>query len=184
MNAFIPPPRRLSWPFRLANGLIRRILKKELLLPSLLAWYPKAAVSSAVLEGLVAHDEPGINERMLKMVRMAVSFMVNCPFCMDMNAFGWEALISPKELSAIQGQIPLSDAPTLTPQECLAIEYARLSSGTPLRFPADFIARLREKFDARQIVILAATAAQVNYWARLIQALGCPPAGFSSEGEK
>jgi len=27
-------------------------------------------------------------------------------------------------------------------------------------------------------VILVSTAAQVNYWARLIQGLGIPPAGF------
>jgi hypothetical protein len=32
-------------------------------------------------------------------------------------------------------------------------------------------------------VILASTAAQVNYWARLLQALGVPPAGFSDRCE-
>jgi len=31
------------------------------------------------------------------------------------------------------------------------------------------------------IVIIASTCAQVNFWARLIQALGVPPAGFSAE---
>lgn len=181
MNAFIAPPARLNWFFRLANGLVRRVTGKDLLLPRLLAWYPKSAVSSAVLEGLIAHHEPGVNERMLKMVRMAVSFTVNCPFCMDMNAFGWEAVISPEELPALQGYVELSAVPTLTPAERLAVEYARLASNTPLRFPPDFIASLQAQFDERQIVILASTAAQVNYWARLIQALGCPPAGFSPQ---
>ena len=179
MSAFISPPQRLSWPFRLANWVVRRAVGKELLLPSLLAWYPKAAISSGVVEGLIAHDEPGVDARMLKMVRMAVSFTVNCPFCMDMNSAGWEALITPAELSALQGRIPLSDAPTITPEERLAVVYARLSSKTPLNFPAEFVAQLQETFDERQIVILASTAAQVNYWARLIQALGCPPVGFS-----
>lgn len=178
MNAFIAPPKRLSWPFRLANWLVRRVTGKELLLPALLAWYPRAAISSAVLEGLIAHDEPGVNARMLKMVRMAVSFTANCPFCMDMNAFGWEALISPEELSALQGHLQLREVQSFTPEERLAVEYARLSTATPLRFPPELITELNGRFNERQIVILAATAAQVNYWARLIQALGCPPAGF------
>lgn len=38
-----------------------------------------------------------------------------------------------------------------------------------------------KKVTGREIVILASTAAQVNYWARLIQALGIPPAGFSEQ---
>jgi alkylhydroperoxidase family enzyme len=56
-----------------------------------------------------------------------------------------------------------------------------LVSQTPLQFPHAFIAELRQQFDEREIVILASTAAQVNYWARLIQALGIPPAGFSNQ---
>jgi hypothetical protein len=48
-----------------------------------------------------------------------------------------------------------------------------------LKFPPAFITELKEHFNEREIVILATTAAQVNYWTRLIQALGCPPAGLS-----
>ena len=43
------------------------------------------------------------------------------------------------------------------------------------------IEELKKKFNEREIVILACMAAQVNYWARLIQALGIPPAGFSNQ---
>ena len=41
------------------------------------------------------------------------------------------------------------------------------------------MAELQAAFEPRELVVLAATAAQVNYWARLIQALGIPPAGFT-----
>jgi alkylhydroperoxidase family enzyme len=51
---------------------------------------------------------------------------------------------------------------------------------TPLRFSTDVIAAMREHFTERGMVIVASTAAQVNFWARLIQSLGVPPAGFSS----
>ena len=42
----------------------------------------------------------------------------------------------------------------------------------------DLVERVKSAFTEREFVILASTAAQVNYWARLIQALGIPPAGF------
>ena len=77
----------------------------------LLAWYPKAAVSSAVLEGLIAHQDGKLDERILKLVRMAVSFTAGCPFCVDMNSAGWEKLISPDELAALQGRKPVDEFP-------------------------------------------------------------------------
>jgi alkylhydroperoxidase family enzyme len=49
---------------------------------------------------------------------------------------------------------------------------------TPLKFHPDLVERVKAAFTEREFVILASTAAQVNYWARLIQALGIPPAGF------
>lgn len=36
-------------------------------------------------------------------------------------------------------------------------------------------------FFPKAIVIISGTCAQVNFWARLIQSLGVPPAGFSVE---
>ena len=47
-------------------------------------------------------------------------------------------------------------------------------ANTPEKY-LDAVARL---FTEREVVILATTAAQVNFWARTIQALGIPPAGF------
>ena len=67
----------------------------------------------------------------------------------------------------------------LSTREKLAVRYARLISTTPLQFPPEFIAEITTNFTEREMVVLASTAAQVNYWARLIQALGIPPAGFS-----
>jgi alkylhydroperoxidase family enzyme len=63
------------------------------------------------------------------------------------------------------------------------MEYAVLISRAPLLFGQDFVDKLKENFSEREIVILASTAAQVNYWARLLQALGVPPAGFSDQCE-
>jgi alkylhydroperoxidase family enzyme len=177
MDAFIAPPPRIPAYLRLGLWVVRRRTGVDLLPPRLLAWYPKAAISSGILEALIAHRDRALTERILKMVRMSVSFTASCPFCVGMNSEGWEALMSPDELAAIQGQQSLESVTSLTPRERLAIEYARLASSTPLAFTPEFGERLTSTFTEREIVVLATTSAQVNYWARLIQALGCPPQG-------
>jgi alkylhydroperoxidase family enzyme len=179
--AFIPAPTKMPLFLRFGIWAARKVSRTELLPAQLLAWYPKAAFSSAVLEGLIAHGDKDLDARILKLVRLAVSFTTACPFCIDMNSAGWEKLITSEELGALQGSKSLNEIPTFSPQDRLAIQYARLVSSTPLSFPSSFVSELKDNFSARQIVILATTAAQVNYWTRLIQALGCPPEGFSGQ---
>ncbi|MEQ1735621.1 MAG: hypothetical protein ABL886_04365 [Rhodoglobus sp.] len=170
--AYIAPPTRIPFPLRWGLRFAQRKAGTPLLAAQLLTWYPKAAIGSGVLESLIAHRDRNLTERTLKLVRMAVSFAVSCPFCIGMNSKGWESLMTEPEREAVQGLAPLD---LFEPRERLAIEYARRVSETPLRFDDEFGARLRETFSEREIVVLATTAAQVNYWARTIQALGCPP---------
>lgn len=173
-GAFIDPPRRIPLFLRFALRIVRRRTGRDLLPPRLLAWYPRAAIGSGVLEALVAHHDGRVSERMLKMVRMAVSFRVECAFCMDMNSAGWDALMTEAELAVVQGRADAATVASISALEALAIDYARQSSQTPLAFTPEFGARLTATFSEREIVVLATTAAQVNYWARLIQALGGP----------
>jgi alkylhydroperoxidase family enzyme len=177
LDAFIEPPQHIPFYLRIGLWIVRRRTGAELLPPQLLAWYPRAAISSGTVEALIAHSDGRVTERMLKMVRMTVSFTASCPFCIGLNSEGWEALMTETELLAVQGRTPLADASSLTPGERLAIEYARLTSATPLAIPRAIGQRLRDTFSEREIVVLATTSAQVNYWARLVQGLGCPPAG-------
>jgi alkylhydroperoxidase family enzyme len=176
-DAFIAPPPRIPLLLRFGLWVVRRRTGADLLPPRLLAWYPRAAVSSGLLESLITRHDQGIDERMLKMVRMTVSFTASCPFCVGMNSEGWEELLSEQELHALQGQVPLDSVPSLTSRERLAIEFARLTSQTPLALSPAFGRRLTSEFGEREMVVLAATSAQVNYWARLIQGLGCQPTG-------
>ncbi len=69
---------------------------------------------------------------------------------------------------------------TFSIREKLAIEYSKGISSTPISFGPTLIQEITEHFSEREIVILATTSAQVNYWARMIAALGVPPAGFSN----
>jgi alkylhydroperoxidase family enzyme len=180
MNAFIDPPRKISPLLRLGIWVSEKITGRVMLPARILAWYPKAALGSGLLESLVAHSDGKLDERMLKLVRMAASFAAACPFCVDMNSYEHEALgINSAEVLALRGQVELETVGTFSARERLAIQYARMISQTPLKFYPDFIEQVKASFSEREMVILASTAAQVNYWARLIQALGIPPAGFS-----
>jgi alkylhydroperoxidase family enzyme len=184
MEAFISPPPRIPLYLRFPIWIFKKVTGKDLLPAKILAWYPKAAIGSGVMETLVAHKDGKIDERMLKLVRVQASFAANCAFCIDMNSFQYQKTgITPDELLVLQGGKIFQEVPTFSEREKLAVQYARLVSSTPLKFPPEFFAELRSNFTDREIVILASTAAQVNYWARLIQALGVPPAGFSDRCE-
>ncbi len=199
MSAFIAPPTRIPLWLRPGIWLSERITGRRMLPARLLAWYPKAAAGSGVLEGLVAHGggrlDEGLDARLLKLVRIQASYATGCPFCIDLNSYQADSQgITPAEIAAMQmlaAQVQAASAFILSPRpdlaalpasfserERLALEYACLISATPLSFPPDFIAALKASFSEREIVILASTAAQVNYWARLNQALGIPPAGY------
>jgi alkylhydroperoxidase family enzyme len=180
MSAFIDPPGRTPILLKFGIWVSEKITGRHMLPARILAWYPKVAIGSGVLESLVAHHDGKLDERMLKLVRMAASFSAACPFCIDMNSYDYQAVgITDDEVLVLRGKLEPDSILSLSAREKLAIQYARLVSQTPLKFYPDFIERLKATFSEREIVILASTAAQVNYWARLIQALGIPPAGFS-----
>jgi alkylhydroperoxidase family enzyme len=182
MEAFINPPRKIPFYLRIGIWISKRVTGKEMLPAKILAWYPKAAIGSGVLESLVAHQDGELNERILKIVRIQASFATACSFCVDMNSYQYEEKqITKDELMVLQGIKQIEEVNTFSVRELLAIQYAKLVSQTPLQFPRNFIEELKRHFNEREIVILASTAAQVNYWARLIQALGIPPAGFSDQ---
>ena len=182
MSAFIEPPKRIPLLLKLGIWIARRSTGKEMLPARILAWYPKAAIGSGVLESMVAHHDGKLDERILKIVRIQASYAAACSFCIDMNSFQYEEKhITKDELLVLQGKKDFDEVQTFSEREQVAIGYAKLVSQTPLRFPQDFIERLKVHFNEREIVIIASTAAQVNYWARLIQALGIPPAGFSDQ---
>ena len=178
-KAFIKPPKKI--PFYIKIGLVisKKVAKKDLLPPKLLAWYPKVAISSAILELLIADGKKDLNERILKLIRIQSSLIVDCPFCVDMNSFEYEKSgITEEEMNGLVGRVELEKIDSFSTRERLAIEYARFISQTPVYIPTEFIEKIKVEFTEREIVIISSTTAQVNYWARMIKALGVPPAGF------
>ena len=177
-KAYIEPPKKLPLFIRLGAWISKKIIKKDIMIPKLLAWYPKAAISSGIMESLVAHDDKEIDKRLLKMIRVQVSVMVACPFCIDMNAFEFDkAGLNIDEVNAIRiGDYKFH---SFSEKEQLVMEYVNLVTKTPVIIPEEIVNNMQKHFSERGIIIIASTIVQVNYWARLIRSLGIPVAGFS-----
>lgn len=177
---YIAPPHKMPHILRVLLRLAERRVGGRLEANRILAWYPKALLGSGVMEALVAHDEREVPRRLLALVRIYTSFQVSCPWCIDMNSKGFGRKgITEEEIRALRGLVPLDSVSSFTEREKTALAYTECICRTPLSFPEDVIRRMRERFSERGMVIVASTAAQVNFWTRLIQALGVPPAGFS-----
>lgn len=182
MAAFISGPSRIPIFLKIGIWIAETITGKTMLPARLLAWHPKAAVGSGVLETFTPHGRSNEEKRLLRLVRLQTAFTVACPFCIDMNAFEIERQgVSAQELSALQTAFADGYPLSISDREKTALEYARLISATPLQFRPQFIEKLKIEFSEPEIVLLATTVSQVNYWARLVQSLGIPPAGFTEE---
>lgn len=177
-TAYVQPPKKLPLFIRLGAFISKKVVKKDLMIPKILAWYPKTAFSSGILESLVAHDDKEINKRLLKIIRVQVSIMAACPFCIDMNSFEYEeAGLTRDEIEALKNHD--YNYHSFSEQEKVLIEYVHCVTSTPVIISEELVNKLHNHFSERGIVIIASTIAQVNYWARLIRGLGIPVAGFT-----
>ena len=180
MKAYINPPERMPLLLRLGTWIAERRTGKPMLTARILAWYPKAAVGAGVMESLVAHEDGAATVRLLKLLRMQVSFMASCPFCIDMNSAEYTSLrITHSEIEALQGLRDIDTLDSLSREEKLALRYARALTETPITVDSGLLQDVLTTFSERELVVIVSTIAQVNFWTRLIQGIGVPPAGFS-----
>ena len=176
---YIDEPAKIPWYLRWGIRLAERKTGKNMMPGRLLSWYPKAALGAGVLESLVAHEDREVPVRLLKLIRIQVSFSASCTFCIDMNSFQFENYdISEEEILFLQNPRGVAACPTFSPGEKSALDYVRQITATPISLEEKTIKTLKSNFSPRAIVIIASTAAQVNFWTRLIQGLGIAPAGF------
>ena len=104
MQAFIKQPEHIPFILRLGIWFSEKVTGRTMLPARILAWYPKAAIGSGVMESLVAHEDGQMTRRMLKLIRMAASYAAACPFCVDMNSYEHrEAGITDDEAESLRG---------------------------------------------------------------------------------
>jgi len=176
-RAWIAPPQRVPWFLRPALWIARRMTGKNPLPGRLLAHFPKGAVGAGLFEALAAGSKD-LDPRVLAAARIVASAATGCPFCLDMNAATWRrAGLSEGELDALVRRDTAAWT-GLGLREALAARYALALSQTPVVVDDALMGEVLEAFNPRELVVLASTIAQVNYWSRFNQGLGVPSAGF------
>lgn len=179
--AYVNEPVKIPWYLKLGIRIAEKKTRKKMLPGRLLAWYPKAALGAGILESLVAHDDKEVSAKLLKLLRIQVSFSSSCTFCIDMNSFEFkDAGISDIEILYLQNPDKIEVPDSISDKENYALKYARELTVTPISINESTLKKLKNYFSDRAIVIIASTVAQVNFWTRLIQGLGIPPAGFQN----
>lgn len=179
-EAYINPPKKIPFLLRFPMWIAKKKVKKDLLLPKLLSWNPKTAISSGIMEALITHDDKEVPKRLLKLIRIQISIDIACPFCIDMNSFEYDKEnVSDEEIRALQNK-DIESCPSISNKEKIALRYISAITNTPVIISEELISEVKKEYSQRAILILASTAAQVNYWARLIRALGVPTAGFTN----
>lgn len=145
----------------------------------LLLWSPKAFVSSMILEGLVAHKQGRVSPRLLKIIRIQVSLLVSCPFCIDMNSSKFKDYdITDEEIKAMQKLIPLKAIESFTHKEKMTLYFIRGLIRTPIKQNPRVVNEMTKLFNEKELATIITTIAQVDYWTRIIQGFGIKPVGF------
>jgi AhpD family alkylhydroperoxidase len=179
----VDPPQHIPLLLRPALFLAERLTGKEALPGRLLAHFPKGALGAGVLEATAAGGSDMSSPdgaRVLAIARIVASTVAGCPFCIDMNAAAWQRVgLTRAELESLLAKDV--NAARLDPRSAAAARYAAVLSATPVLLDGDLVASLRTLFTPREIIVLATTIAQVNFWSRFSQGLGVPAAGFFDE---
>lgn len=176
----VPPPTRIPFVLRPALWIAQRLTGKDPLPARLLAYAPKAAFGAGVLEMTAAHGPADLDGRLLAIARIVASARAGCPFCLDMNAATHareDVALTRAELDALVACEP-SEWKSWPTRDRAAALYALALSSTPVVLEPELRVMLASAFTPREIVVLASTIAQVNFWARFNQGLDVPAAGF------
>lgn len=154
-----------------------RRLGKRLAIARVLLWSPRVAIAALILELATEAATRKLPRRLAGLVRIKVSMVAECPFCIDLNTLGHDALgISAAEVMAMrdEGEPGLG---SFSERETLLLEWVGAQTRTPLRLGDELADRL-SGIEPKVLVAVASLSAKVNYWARLMQGLGVPTPGF------
>lgn len=105
------------------------------------------------------------------------AMVVDCEFCLDIGAALARTEGVPEE--KLVALLEPDGNPSLSADEQLVVAFAAAISVSPAVVPEQLRARLEARFSNAQLTELAAEVAWENQRARLNQALGIRPAGFS-----
>jgi AhpD family alkylhydroperoxidase len=139
------------------------------------AWRPAPMLGFRTLFSLLRRRASPVPARLRALASVRVSQIVDCAFCVDLNAALFLRDGDASELADLPGW---RDAARYTDTERLVLEYAEAMSATPPRVTDGLMSRLKAVFAPSAIVELTAVVAMQNMSARFNNALDARAHGF------
>lgn len=175
-SLLVEPKKHPALWIRFARRIAQRKMKRQLLVPGILAWYPRAAFSSALLEGFTVKAIGKVTPRLLQLIRLQAAFQISCAFCIDINLADYRnnSITNSELLYLRTGKI--ITCPSLTSHEQVALAYTQSLTQTPPEPSNHVLEEMRSSFCEAEIVAISVAIAEVNYWGRLLNGLQLPAA--------
>ncbi len=139
------------------------------------AWRPAPMLGFLTLFSLLRRRASPVPARLRALASVRVSQVVDCAFCVDLNAALFLRDGDASELADLPGW---RDAARFTDTERLVLEYAEAMSATPPTVSDGLMSRLTAVFAPSAIVELTAVVAMQNMSARFNHALDARAHGF------
>ncbi len=118
-----------------------------------------------------------LDARTKQLASAKAASMIGCEFCLDIgSALSCEMGISERDLLGLRR---FRESEWFSERERLAIEFAEAMTATPIALTDSLVEQVRATFTSTEMVELVAEVAWENHRARLNQALGVRPMGFS-----
>lgn len=126
---------------------------------------------TALLKGQEYVDNSGLDIKLLELIRMRVSQINSCAYCLDMHLKeGMEAGDTALRLVSVSAW---REAPYYSPKEQAVLEFAETLTYMPAdKASEDIHSELEKYFSKQEIALLTLAIIQINSWNRLVRSFG------------
>ncbi|OJU34704.1 MAG: alkylhydroperoxidase [Alphaproteobacteria bacterium 65-37] len=132
------------------------------------------AAQAALLAMGKAADEAGLDKTIIELVKLRVSQINNCAFCLQIHLNVSRRLGLPQEKLDLVAT--WREAGIFTEKECAALAWAEaLTRLADRSVPDEAYEAVRRHFDENQLIFLSTSIATINAWNRLGAAFGFAP---------
>ncbi|HZU61453.1 MAG TPA: carboxymuconolactone decarboxylase family protein [Solirubrobacteraceae bacterium] len=162
---------------RLTFGTARRMYGRELEPTRVIAHHRPLLAGLGALSLADERFSHSVPDHLKHLARLRAAQVIGCSWCLDFGSYlAQRAGASETQLRELA---TWRDSPHFDAVERLVLEYTEAMTRTPVEVSDELFARLRERFDERQIVELTMTVALENLYSRFSWSLGIEGEGFS-----
>ena len=118
----------------------------------------------------------GLDARLVELVKVRVSQINGCAFCLDMHTQDARALGETEQ--RLYGLQAWEEAPYYTPRERAALQWSEALTTLKDRVPDPVYDTVRAEFDERELMMLTLAIIAINSWNRLAISVRAVPGSY------